>query len=434
MSFGIPVRNGLAVGLLASTFLSSLRIGGRPAMFLDFIGTNSLDSRITFTRSTTATFVGSNGLIQSAAIDAPRFDYNPTTLAPKGLLMEEQRINSIVNSTLDGGTTGSPGTPPTNWTQSTTGTATGTYALDTELAFTGYTYKTQVATSGRLMALQVISVSANTSYYVSVTVDITSGSEQILNYFGVASLPVGATQAYYFDGSPVASSYVPTAGRHTFAILITVAGTAGVAQIRMGVGTFFGATAAANITYRRPQFEAGVFPTSYIPTTVSQATRARDIALMTGTNFSSWYNQTQGTFVATFDTSVLLASSLVTVYTILSANDQTSNNSMDIYAYSNFIGFNMRTGGSPQADLNGGGSPTNNAIIKAASAYAVNNVAASVNSAAPATDNLATIPTTNQFSIGMRNTGGTSSVNGHIRSIAYYNTRLPDATLRVLSA
>jgi hypothetical protein len=53
---------------------------------------------ITFTRSTTATFVGSNGLIQSAAINAPRFDFNPATLAPNGLLMEEQRVNLMTYS------------------------------------------------------------------------------------------------------------------------------------------------------------------------------------------------------------------------------------------------------------------------------------------------------------------------------------------------
>ena len=38
------------------------------------------------------------------------------------------------------------------------------------------------------------------------------------------------------------------------------------------------------------------FATSYIPTTSAQVTRASDNASMTGTNFSSWYNQGQGTW------------------------------------------------------------------------------------------------------------------------------------------
>ena len=40
------------------------------------------------------------------------------------------------------------------------------------------------------------------------------------------------------------------------------------------------------------------FPTSYIPTSGSTVTRSADVASMTGTNFSSWYNQSEGTWVA----------------------------------------------------------------------------------------------------------------------------------------
>jgi len=51
-----------------------------------------------FTRASTATFVGSNGLIQSAAIDVARFDHDPVTLACKGLLIEESRTNLVFPS------------------------------------------------------------------------------------------------------------------------------------------------------------------------------------------------------------------------------------------------------------------------------------------------------------------------------------------------
>jgi hypothetical protein len=43
------------------------------------------------------------------------------------------------------------------------------------------------------------------------------------------------------------------------------------------------------------QLEDGAFPTSYIPTTSSTAIRSEDVASMTGTNFSSWYNTSGGT-------------------------------------------------------------------------------------------------------------------------------------------
>jgi hypothetical protein len=51
-----------------------------------------------FTRASTATFIGSDGLIQSAAINAPRFDHDPVTLDCKGLLIEESRTNAIIQS------------------------------------------------------------------------------------------------------------------------------------------------------------------------------------------------------------------------------------------------------------------------------------------------------------------------------------------------
>jgi len=51
------------------------------------------------TRASTATFIGSDGLIQTAAVDQARFDHDPTTLDCKGLLIEEQRTNDIRSST-----------------------------------------------------------------------------------------------------------------------------------------------------------------------------------------------------------------------------------------------------------------------------------------------------------------------------------------------
>jgi hypothetical protein len=73
---------------------------------------------VTFTRASTATYFDSTGTLTTAAIDAPRFDYNPTTLAARGLLVEAQRTNSIRNNTGVGAVAGTPGTLPTNWVTS----------------------------------------------------------------------------------------------------------------------------------------------------------------------------------------------------------------------------------------------------------------------------------------------------------------------------
>ena len=43
--------------------------------------------------------------------------------------------------------------------------------------------------------------------------------------------------------------------------------------------------------------EAGAFPTSYIPTSGSTATRSKDDALITGGSIESWINKNEGTWL-----------------------------------------------------------------------------------------------------------------------------------------
>jgi hypothetical protein len=65
---------------------------------LSFTQPTMLDPRVTFTRASTATYFNSVGTMQTAAVNAPRWDYNPSTLVLNGLLLEEQRINVLLNS------------------------------------------------------------------------------------------------------------------------------------------------------------------------------------------------------------------------------------------------------------------------------------------------------------------------------------------------
>jgi hypothetical protein len=60
-----------------------------------------LDPNITFSRTSSATFVGGNGLIQTASTNSPRFDYDPTTLALNGLLLEQGSTNQQLDSSFN---------------------------------------------------------------------------------------------------------------------------------------------------------------------------------------------------------------------------------------------------------------------------------------------------------------------------------------------
>lgn len=64
-----------------------------PKFALDFISA-TLNPAITFSRTlNTATRINSSGYIEAVNADIPRFDYDPLTLACRGLLIEQSRAN-----------------------------------------------------------------------------------------------------------------------------------------------------------------------------------------------------------------------------------------------------------------------------------------------------------------------------------------------------
>ena len=71
----------------------------RPSFSVDFVnGGGSFGPGAVFTRASTGTYYDSAGVLQTAAIDAPRFDYDPQTLQLKGLLLEDTSTNQWLQS------------------------------------------------------------------------------------------------------------------------------------------------------------------------------------------------------------------------------------------------------------------------------------------------------------------------------------------------
>ena len=98
MTWGDGARNGLSIGL--SSLMALAKSALAAALNLNFIANDTLDPRITFTRASTATYTDVDGVLQSSAINAPRFDYDPVTHTPLGLMREAQRTNLVLNSAV----------------------------------------------------------------------------------------------------------------------------------------------------------------------------------------------------------------------------------------------------------------------------------------------------------------------------------------------
>jgi uncharacterized protein YmfQ (DUF2313 family) len=67
---------------------------------ISFMTPGTLDPLVVFTRAGTATYIDNTGVMRLASTDQPRWDYDPATHALRGLLVEDQRTNDIVNSNI----------------------------------------------------------------------------------------------------------------------------------------------------------------------------------------------------------------------------------------------------------------------------------------------------------------------------------------------
>jgi hypothetical protein len=403
-------------------------------MFLNFVGATALSSNVTFTRGTTATFVGSDGLIQTAAINAPRFDYDPVTLAAKGLLIEEQRTNLLTYSqdftnalwvATASAKTSTNNLDPAGTSTALLITANGASTAHYLNGGTGISY-----TSGTTYTASAYVKAGSTSFAQITLPTSTFGAGQYANFEltgsgsvtasagGTASIVPAGDGWYRVTFSAAATATASTAG---FFLVFIANGTAGRLSVNTSTDTlyFWGA-----------QLEAGSFATSYIPTVASQVTRSADVATMTGTNFSSWYNQSEGTLLVEADQNAATGSNARAV----SANNGSVNESIQLAV----IASGLQSYGEIRAGGVVGFSVVNGAIslgspFKIALGYALNDTILSTNGTNSSVDTSVAVPTVTLLNIGT-NAGGGNAINGHIRQIAYYNTRLSNNQLQGLTA
>jgi len=412
-----------------------------PSLELSFTRSQTLDPRITFTRSTTATFTGSDGLIQTAAINAPRFDYNPTTLAPLGLLIEEQRTNLQINSedfTNADWTKGSNTTITANTIVSPAGTLTADtfgYTSITSGVLQVADNQTKAASSITYTSSVYVKASSNLFLHFYVDANSTSNSGRVI----VNTSTWTVLSSTNFGTFTSTSGTVNAVGNGWYRITCTTtSGTETNIRFNLYWSTVsntitFTPVGTENVYIWGAQLEAGAFATSYIPTVASQVTRSADVAVMTGTNFSSWYNASEGTLYSEF---AVLGDTPAAVNGAFSLDDGTNSNRLHLrrlVANNNASFFVSRLGATQASITTASNSFPVKEFKKAAAAYKLDDFAIVLGGVLGGTDSSGTPPVVTQAVIG-NSGGGTASVNGHIRQIVYYPRRLANAELQGITA
>ena len=370
----------------------------------------------------------------AAAYYGARFDYDPVTLQPKGLLIEEQRTNLFIFSEQfdNSGWTKTASTVTANAVVSPDGVqdadklnedATNTghlvYSVPTVVSGTTYTYSAYLKKGERDYALMALVTGFPTT---SIQIDLVNGT-----------VSTGT-------GTPL-NAFCTSVGNGWFRCGFSLAatGTAGQSNIYTSANGLWGSrnyqgVAGSGIYVWGAQLEAGAFATSYIPTTASQVTRSADVALIQGSNFSGFYNQSEGTFAYQGDVASITSSGNIF---LAMANDNTYNNDVGVLLPS--------SGGTGRLLTNSGGSfnglavsanaVTVNVPFKLAGAYKTNDLAVSLNGQTVGVDSTATIPSAlTRLDIGSDQAGANRVGSGHIRQIAYYPRRLSNTELQAVTA
>jgi hypothetical protein len=226
----------------------------------------------------------------------------------------------------------------------------------------------------------------------------------------------------------------PTSGslsskRDSFTATLSGGGTVTNIQPRIRIGYVVGTPIDITLRIGLPQLELGAFATSPILTTTAAATRAADVAVMQGANFSNWFSQPEGTFYVEWNTSAAGTNR----YLIDAQQVAGSGNRIDININtSNVVNPRTVVGGSAVASLSGGTySASSNGKI--AFAYKSADYASSFNGASAVIATTAgALPTPDILYIGSLT--GTAPINGYIRRISYFTRRLADAELQGVTA
>jgi hypothetical protein len=387
--------------MIGSMFRKGM-LGDGSTLSLDFT-TGVLDSRLTFTRaSTTATYINASGYVTTAGTNVPRFDYDPTTLAPRGLLLEGTSINLVPysNGSTAGWGIGGNRTPTNNTTD-------------------------LVSPDGTNNATRLVCGTAgNYAAFATSITGLTGGATYTVSYW--IRGPVGHNpRLYAVNGTVGDVTATSTTGTYNNTGWTRLTQTYTLPAATTQVYVYFMSvnivTTGDTFYVYGFQMETGAGASSLIPTGASTATRNPDnCELLDLTTMG--FNASEGTIYHDVGARTNASGR---AYTFLPA----SGGNNQIFEGSG-TAFNVYSSGSFVAQI--GSQPVT--ALKIAAAYALNDYAVSVSGGAVTTDTSGALPTSlTKLTIGGSIINSAAYMNGCIRVFKYWPTRLPNAQLQSLT-
>lgn len=388
---------------------------------------------ITFTRASAATRINAAGVLETVGNNVPRIDYDPVTLACRGLLIEEQRTNVIRNSLMQGavvGVVGAGGALPSNWSVLAPGRSHEVVAIGTSngMSFIDLRVFGSSATPYAVLIFDSTSATVGQTWTGSARIACIAGSLLPLSVLNLRVQEVNASNATLQTDLNIKPN-VPSniSAGHIFGVSRQLSmSDANNVRLRLEMGVPANENIDLTLRIATPQLEAGAFATSYIPTAGSQVTRAADVASIN--TLSPWYNASEGTLFAEFTSQGTTSSKF---FTVEFANTPRSRT----------IG--VLNGSVRQAAMQSGtfvsevnqtfGTVVDFEVARRAIAYRQNDSVAASNGTVGAVDTACIVDTFDRLLLG-NNQAGTQLAAGHIRKLRYFPKRLPNAQLQSLTA
>jgi len=424
---GIVVQSTATISLASNLVTTSVaRTTAKPSLDLNFTRSTSLDSRISFSRASSATFVGANGYISYSPSNQPRFDYDPITGQCKGLLIEEFRTNLYTNSSAFSlwGKSGGLDTVIDNAAISPDGYQTASYvnANGTTNSYLNGTFA--VASSGTTYTKSIFGKAGTTSTLVFEIPDYITSPSYFQTTFNLAT---GQITANATGNTSVITPYPNGWYRCSVTRTFSTASNGGTFYI----GTYGAGTGSVYLW--GAQFEAGYFPTTLIPTGSAQASRLNETCAIIGQSYNNFFNGTQGSFYIEADNTYSTAKTdYPRVLAFCDANSNQNNTIQYIYvtasggtqvavwrgaAYLNAVNANVASG----------------ALVKAAFGYNQTAISGSFNGSVSQSGSIPGLPTLDRLGLGAL-PNGNGGINGHIKRFIYWPQKLADAQLQTITS